>query len=73
MAKEEVLEFSGVVKECLPDTRFLVELDGTGLVITAYAAGKIRKNHIRILEGDKVTVAVTPYDLTKGRIKFRQK
>lgn len=73
MAKEEVLEFSGVVKECLPDTRFLVELDETGLVITAYAAGKMRKNHIRILEGDKVLVEVTPYDLTKGRIKFRQK
>jgi len=73
MAKEEVLEFSGVVKECLPDTRFVVVLDDTGMVINAYAAGKIRKNHIRILEGDKVIVAVTPYDLTKGRIKFRQK
>lgn len=73
MAKEEVLEFAGVVKECLPDTRFLVELDETGMIINAYAAGKIRKNHIRILEGDRVVVEVTPYDLTKGRIKFRQK
>lgn len=73
MAKEETLEFTGVVTECLPDTRFLVALDESGLVITAYAAGKIRKNHIRILEGDRVTVEVTPYDLTKGRIKFRQK
>ena len=73
MAKEEVMEFTGIVQECLPDTRFLVVLDESKHVITAYAAGKIRKNHIRILEGDKVTVEITPYDLTKGRIKFRQK
>ncbi len=73
MAKEDTLEFLGTVKECLPDTRFLVELEESQLVITAYAAGKIRKNHIRILEGDRVTVEMTPYDLTKGRIKFRHK
>ncbi|MGL4426309.1 MAG: translation initiation factor IF-1 [Alphaproteobacteria bacterium] len=73
MSKEELIEFTGVVEECLPDTQFRVKLDKTGLIITAYASGKIRKNRIRILEGDKVNVEMTSYDLTKGRIKFRQK
>jgi translation initiation factor IF-1 len=72
MAKEEELEFSGIVLEVLPDTKFRVQLDN-GHIIIAYAAGKMKKNRIRVLAGDKVIVAMTPYDLTKGRIKFREK
>lgn len=68
-----MMEFTGVVLECLPDTRFRVQLDKNEHVIEAYASGKMLKNHIRILIGDKVTVEMSSYDLTKGRIKFRQK
>ena len=60
----------GVVNEVLPDTRFRVTLDN-GHVLIAYSAGKMRKNHIRILAGDKVSLELSPYDLSKGRIKFR--
>lgn len=70
MAKEELIEMSGVVQEVLPDSRFLVEMDN-GHSIVAYTAGKMRKHHIRILAGDKVTLELSPYDLTKGRITFR--
>ncbi len=70
MAKEELIEMSGVVQEVLPDSRFLVELEN-GHSIVAYTAGKMRKHHIRILAGDKVTLELSPYDLTKGRITFR--
>jgi len=72
MAKEEMIEMEGVVNEVLPDTRFRVALDN-GHVIIAYVAGKMRKHRIRILAGDKVSIELTPYDLSKGRITFRHK
>lgn len=70
MAKEELIEMQGVVNEVLPDTRFRVTLDN-GHELIAYSAGKMRKNHIRILAGDRVTLELSPYDLSKGRISFR--
>lgn len=70
MAKEELLEMSGVVTEVLPDSRYRVTLENGHLVV-AYTAGKMRKNHIRILAGDKVQLELSPYDLSKGRINFR--
>lgn len=70
MAKEELVEMQGTVDEVLPDTRFRVTLSN-GHPIIAYAAGKMLKNHIRILAGDKVTIELSPYDLSKGRISFR--
>jgi translation initiation factor IF-1 len=70
VAKEEGIEMEGTIVETLPNTLFRVKLDN-GHVITAHISGKMRKNYIRILTGDKVTVQVTPYDLTKGRIVFR--
>lgn len=70
MAKEELLEMSGVVTEVLPDSRYRVTLDN-GHDLVAYSAGKMRKHHIRILAGDKVSLEISPYDLSKGRITFR--
>ncbi len=70
MAKEELLEMNGVVDEVLPDSRYRVTLDN-GHHLIAYSAGKMRKNHIRIIAGDKVSLELSPYDLTKGRITFR--
>ena len=70
MAKEEHIEMEGTVVETLPNTMFRVELDN-GHVVTAHISGKMRKNYIRILTGDKVTVQLTPYALSKGRIVFR--
>jgi len=70
MAKEELLEFNGVVDEVLPDSRFRVTLEN-GHQLLAYSAGKMQKNHIRIIAGDKVSLEVSPYDLSKGRITFR--
>ncbi|MGH8120047.1 MAG: translation initiation factor IF-1 [Gammaproteobacteria bacterium] len=70
MAKEEHLELEGTVIETLPNTMFRVQLDN-GHIITAHISGKMRKNYIRILTGDKVIVEMTPYDLTKGRITYR--
>ena len=70
MAKEELLEMNGVVQEVLPDSRYRVTLDN-GHDLVAYSAGKMRKHHIRILAGDKVTLELSPYDLGKGRITFR--
>ena len=70
MAKEELIEMQGVVDEALPDSRFLVTMDN-GHKLVAYTAGKMRKNHIRILAGDKVSLELSPYDLSKGRITFR--
>ena len=70
MAKEEVIEMNGVVMEVLPDSRFRVTLDN-GHNLVAYSAGKMRKHHIRILAGDKVSLELSPYDLSKGRITFR--
>ena len=72
MAKEEHIEMDGIVVETLPNTMFRVELEN-GHIVTAHISGKMRKNYIRILTGDKVTVALTPYDLTKGRITFRDR
>ncbi len=72
MAKEDMIEMQGLVNEVLPDTRFRVSLDN-GHTIIAYMAGKMRKHRIRILAGDKVSIELTPYDLTKGRITFRHK
>lgn len=70
MAKDNIMEFQGEVLETLPNTNFRVKLEN-GHIITAYISGKIRKNYIKILTGDKVRVEVSPYDLTKGRITFR--
>ena len=70
MAKEELLEMNGVVVEVLPDSRYRVTLDN-GHDLVAYSAGKMRKHHIRILAGDKVSLELSPYDLSKGRITFR--
>lgn len=70
MAKEELLEMQGVVVENLPDARYLVLLDN-GHQLVAYTAGKMRKHHIRILAGDKVSLEMSPYDMSKGRITFR--
>ena len=72
MAKEELLEFPGIVKELLPNATFRVELEN-GHEIIAHTAGKMRKNRIRVLAGDHVQVEMTPYDLTKGRINYRHK
>ena len=72
MAKDEHIEMDGIVVETLPNTMFRVELEN-GHIVTAHISGKMRKNYIRILTGDKVTVALTPYDLTKGRITFRDR
>jgi translation initiation factor IF-1 len=72
MAKEDLIEFNGVVIELLPNAMFRVRLENDH-VILAHTSGKMRKNRIRVLVGDKVTVEMTPYDLTKGRITFRQK
>jgi len=70
MAKEELIEMNGVVVEILPDQRFRVDLDN-GHKLIAYTAGRMKKNFIRILAGDKVTLELSPYDLNKGRIVFR--
>jgi translation initiation factor IF-1 len=72
MAKEDQIQMSGIVLETLPNTMFRVQLEN-GHIITAHISGKMRKNYIRILTGDKVTVEMTPYDLNKGRITFREK
>ena len=72
MAKDELMEFNGTVKELLPNAMFRVLLDNNHEII-AHTAGKMRKFRIRVLAGDRVTVEMTPYDLTKGRITFRHK
>ena len=70
MAKEELIEMHGTVNEILPDSRFRVTLEN-GHQLVAYTGGKMRKHHIRILAGDNVSLELSPYDLTKGRITFR--
>ncbi len=72
MAKEEAIQMEGVVSETLPNTTFRVKLENDHIV-TAHISGKMRKNYIRILKGDQVTVELTPYDLTKGRIIYRSR
>ena len=70
MSKQDLLEYKGKVTDLLPNAMFRVQLEN-GHVVTAHTAGKLRKNRIRVLQGDNVTVEMTPYDLTKGRIIFR--
>lgn len=72
MSKDDQIEMEGTVAETLPNTMFRVKLDN-GHIITAHISGRMRKNYIRILTGDKVKVEMTPYDLTKGRITYRMK
>jgi translation initiation factor IF-1 len=72
LAKEELLELDGVVDEVLPDSKYRVTLEN-GVVVNAYASGRMRKNHIRIIAGDRVTLELSVYDLSKGRINFRHK
>ncbi len=72
MSKKDVIEVEGKVKESLPNTIFIVQLEN-GHEITAHISGKLRMNYIRILPGDRVTVELSPYDLTKGRITWRKK
>lgn len=72
MSKEDCIEMNGTVIETLPNTMFRVELEN-GHVINAHISGRMRKNYIRILTGDKVKVELTPYDLSKGRIVFRER
>ena len=70
MSKQDLLEFKGKVIDLLPNAMFRVKLEN-GHTVTAHTAGKLRKNRIRVLQGDNVTVEISPYDLTKGRIIFR--
>ncbi len=72
MAKEEALQMDGTVLETLPNTMFRVELEN-GHIVTAHISGRMRKHYIRIMTGDKVTIEMTPYDLQKGRIVYREK
>ena len=72
MSKEDVIEFDGVVEEVFPGSTFKVRLSN-GHIISAYISGNLRRNYIRILEGDKVKVEMSPYDLTRGRITWRDK
>jgi translation initiation factor IF-1 len=72
VAKEEAIEVEGIVKESLPNTMFRVELKN-GHIILAHLSGKMRKHYIRIVPGDKVRVALSPYDLTRGRIIYRER
>ena len=72
VAKDDVIEFEGTISETLPNTMFRVKLEN-GHEIIAHISGRMRKNYIRILTGDKVKVEMTPYDLTKGRITYRMK
>lgn len=72
MAKEDLIEFKGTVTEVLPNAMFRVKLEN-GHDVLAHSAGKMRKNRIRVLAGDSVVIEMTPYDLTKGRIIFREK
>ena len=72
MAKEEAISINGTIKKALPNAMFLVELEN-GHEILGHISGKMRKNYIRILTGDNVMVELTPYDLTKGRITFRER
>jgi len=72
MSKEDLIEFEGTVIDLLPNAMFRVRLD-KGHVVLSHTSGRMRKNRIRVLAGDKVTVEMTPYDLTKGRITFRHK
>lgn len=71
MAKEEAMRFTGRVLELLPNATFKIKLEDNDAVVLGHIAGKLRKNHINILLGDRVTIEMSPYDLTKGRIVYR--
>lgn len=73
MAKTEIIKFTGVVLECLPNARFSVRLEGSEQVVSAYIAGKMRTNHIMVSVGDKVLVEFSPHDLSQGRIRYRER
>ena len=73
MSKEDLIEFTGTIMELLPNATFRVKLDENEHMVLAHTSGNMRKNRIRVLAGDKVTVEMTPYDLSKGRITFRHK
>ena len=73
MSKEDVIELTGEVIEALPNATFRVKISNSEHIIIAYASGKMRKNRIRVLVGDKVNIEMSPHDLTKGRITFREK
>jgi translation initiation factor IF-1 len=74
VAKEEAIEVEGVVKEALPNTMFRIELDNqNGHLILAHLSGKMRKHYIRIVPGDRVRIALSPYDLSRGRIIYRER
>ena len=73
MAKEEAIEVEGIVKEALPNTQFRVELKNGGHIVMAHLSGKMRKHYIKIVPGDSVKVALSPYDLYRGRIIFRER
>jgi translation initiation factor IF-1 len=73
MAKDDLIEVDGIVKEALPNAMFKVELEGIGKEILCHISGKIRMNYIKIVPGDKVKVEITPYSLDKGRIIYRYK
>ena len=73
MAKEEAIEVEGIVKEALPNTQFRVELKNGGHIVMAHLSGKMRKHYIKIVPGDSVKVELSPYDLNRGRIVFRER
>jgi translation initiation factor IF-1 len=73
MAKESSVEYTGVVTKCLPDAQFLVQLDEINHTVRAYIGGNMRKFQIRVIEGDRVKVEMSPYDMTRGRIQYRFK
>lgn len=72
MAKEEAILLQGTVTECLPGAKFMIELEN-GTIVLGFISGKIRQSKIKILQGDKVDIEMTPYDLSKGRITYRYK
>jgi len=73
MAKEDSLTFEGKVTEVLPGSKYRVKIDGNGHVILAYLSGRMKKNKIHVIEGDRVNIEMTPYDLDRGRISYRHK
>jgi translation initiation factor IF-1 len=73
MSKEDMIEVSGTITDCLPGSKFIIKLDGNGVLIEGHLSGKMRMNFIKIIVGDRVKLEMSPYDLTKGRITYRSK
>jgi translation initiation factor IF-1 len=73
MSKEDMIEVSGTITECLPGSKFIIKLDSNGILIEGHLSGKMRMNFIKIIVGDRVKLEMSPYDLTKGRITYRSK